>query len=200
MKSYQTPMASKDIDKAKLAAMAVLATACVAFAGASVLTLGGADILDISQRDEDRANEALALQRPDLDAASADTWAALSQAPMTASAWSRLAYIDQVRSGRLTTEGRQYLERSYAVAPLGPDITPWRVRFAYENWQYMTPDLRQSAIAELRILTRYRGWVAKDLPAEIQNPTGRFAAGMTIDLAKQDRKRDRALRMATVGN
>lgn len=198
MKSYQTDMAYRHIDRAKIVAMAVLAAACAVFAVASALTLSGADVLDISQRDEDRANEALALASPDLDAASTDTWAALSQAPMNASAWSRLAYIDQGRSGRLTAEGLQYLERSYAVAPLGPDITPWRVRFAYENWETLTPDLRRSAMIELRTLARYRGRIAKDLSTQIQDPTGRLSAVMVVEIARKDSDRDRALRTAAL--
>lgn len=181
----------------KIGLTAALACAAILFAGGAALTLTGqGELLHLAQRDEDVANAALALPHPDLDAAESRTWSALSQAPATASAWARLAYIDHVRGGRLSNEGLDYLDRTYEVAPLGPDITPWRVRFAYENWALLTPSLRRKAMEELRTYARYRGQLAHDLVVEIQSPPGRLAAAMMVSMGREDARLDWAKKAA----
>lgn len=168
-------------------------------AGSLALTAGGgAQIIELSQGQEEVANAALAVENPDWNRASEASLEAIAQAPTNAAAWARLAYIDWSRSGRLTPAGAEHLQRSYSMAPLGPDLTSWRLRFAYENWADLPPELRQSATQELRTLTRYRGWVAKEVVSEIRDPVGRFAASMAFSLGRRDSQQDRAQREATM--
>lgn len=171
----------------KLSAAGLLAGAGLLSAGAAALTLsGGSDFLDLAPPHEGRADALLKASPPDYEAAVAETRAALAQAPMTASAWARLAYIERSRADALTPAALANLERSYAVAPFGPDITRWRVRFMFEHWGELTPSLRTQAVDELRTLARYRGEVARDLVKTINDPSGRLAARMTLSLGQAD--------------
>lgn len=181
----------------KVTLAAVLAGGTLLSAGAAVLTLGGkADLLDLAPRAEERANAVLADPVPDLAFAETQTRTALAQAPMTATAWARLAYIEQARTGRMTPAALDAMERSYAVAPFGPDVTNWRLRFLFESWTQLTPSLRTQAMDELRVLSRYRGGAARKLVEEIQNPSGRLAADMVRSLGQGDAAKDRKEREA----
>jgi hypothetical protein len=103
--------------------------------------------------------------------------AALRQGPTRATAWLDLAYAETRKAGALSTAARDALRRSYVFEPLGPDNTGWRVRFAFEHWDELTPDLRDSALAEVRAQwpSGEHNVVAGAL-AGIQNPAGRLAA------------------------
>lgn len=177
-----------------------LAVATAALSGLTILTLAGSgQVLNLAQADEDRANAALGGPLPDFDLARRSTLAALEQAPGNPSAWARLAYIERLNAGRLTPQALAYLAKSYEAAPLGPDVSAWRLRFLYEHWGQLTPDLRNRTMIELRTLARYRGSAARDVVAEIQDPAGRLAAGLTLDLGRADGRRDRAAREAMQG-
>lgn len=181
----------------KLSAAAVLAGACVLSAGAAALTLGGgSELMDLAGLHENRAEALMAESPPNTEAAVAETRAALAQAPMNAAAWARLAYIDRSRSTAMTPAALDNLERSYAVAPYGPDISRWRVRYMFEHWSELTPSLRTQASDELRVLSRYRGGVARDTIRTIENPSGRLAAEMIRRLGQGDARRDREAREA----
>lgn len=181
----------------KLGAAVVVACAGVLSAGAAALTLGGgANLIDLSDVHENRAEALLSASPADADAAAVETRAALAQAPMNAAAWARLAYIDRARSTTLSPAALDSLERSYAVAPFGPDISRWRVRYMFEHWSELTPSLRTQASDELRTLSRYRGWVMRDDVRAIENPSGRLAAEMFLRLGVGDARRDREAREA----
>ena len=102
----------------------------------------------------------------------------LSSAPMTASAWLRIPYLQSRTGLPLDAASLSALEKSYAVAPFGPDVTGWRLRFIFEHWSEVTPSLRGQAIAELNVLLADRGNRAFE-PAEIHHPAGRLAATLT---------------------
>lgn len=181
----------------KLGVAAVLAGAGVLSAGAAALSLGGgSDLMDLAGQHENRAEALLAASPPDMDAAVAETRAALAQAPMNAAAWARLAYIDRSRSTAMTPAALDNLERSYAVAPYGPDISRWRVRYVFEHWSELTPSLRTQASDEMRVLSRYRGGVARDTVRAIEDPSGRLAAEMIRRLGQADARRDHEAREA----
>ena len=103
--------------------------------------------------------------------------AALSQGPARATAWLDLAYAETRKAGALSNAARDALRRSYVFEPLGPDNSGWRVRFAFEHWDELTPDLRDSALAEVRAQwpSGEHNVVAGAL-AGVQNPAGRLAA------------------------
>lgn len=131
---------------------------------------------------EARAVAAAAANPPDLEAADRLTRQTLAEKPGEAAAWARLAWI---ASETGDTEGvLEALDRSYAVAPYGPDITAWRLRFAYGHWENLTPELRRLASEELTMAARHRPRVARAALADITDPAGRLAFDLTVRRAK----------------
>lgn len=137
---------------------------------------------------EARANAAL---RPGGDLAEAEResrWA-LEGAPADASSWARLAYAERRQSRNLTPDAQHALEMSYFVAPLGPDISRWRLRFMLDNWGALTPSLRQLTLRELRNFAHYHPGSA-DLARRTRDPVARLAATMTVRMGYSDARRE----------
>lgn len=131
-----------------------------------------------------RAEQALTQSPQRLDFARAETLKILDQGPLNAAAWAQIAYIEQSEDAVLSQASLQALDRSYDAAPYGPDVTHWRVPFAYEHWLELPQPLRAKAIAELKTFSKYRSWIALPLTRTVRNSTGRLAARMTFDLGR----------------
>lgn len=130
-----------------------------------------------------------ALAATDIDAALREAEAALALSPTAATSWLRIADLEARRNGALTPRAVQALERSYQTAPLGPDVTAWRLAFLFERWRELPPGLRRSALAEM---TQWAGRKNSPAPALVQtlrDPAGRLAAQMAMDLAPAPTKR-----------
>jgi hypothetical protein len=127
---------------------------------------------------EARAATAAARKPPDLRLAEQETSRTLSQRPADAVAWARLAWIADQRGDR--TAMLQALERSYVVAPFGPDITRWRLRFAYERWSRLTPELRGLALSELMLASRTRPRMVEEVEGQVTDPSGRMALRLAL--------------------
>jgi hypothetical protein len=160
-----------------------LGTAAAAITLASGLTWPSvAAPLSLAAQHEQRADQALNIEarsEPDLGRASLENDRTLASSPSTASAWLRAAYIRQQMSGSLGPESLRDLETSYRVAPLGPGVTRWRLRFVFENWQSVNPRIRSAALNELRVFASYHSG-SGDLVDSIENPAGRLAAKLTV--------------------
>lgn len=130
---------------------------------------------------EERASAALG---GDSSLSETETTKVIALAPATATAWLRLAYIDAQRPEGLNSEGLAALEQSYEVAPLGPDVSSWRLRFMFENWGQLTPGLRSHALDEMTVHVRGRPDRARRMV--ITDPAGRLAAAFAIRLAGQN--------------
>jgi hypothetical protein len=111
----------------------------------------------------------------DLNSAEAESWAALSHAPVDDVAWLDLASIDRLRHGRLTARGLLWLQRSYDVAPFGPDTSRWRVRFALDNWDSLTPELREEVAGEFKAEWSHAQADLQAMGAGLQSRNGRLA-------------------------
>lgn len=137
--------------------------------------------LTLAAQHEQRAD--LALQNgagsADFEIAARENAKTLATSPMTASAWLRAAYIRKQASGSLDAESLRDLEASYLVAPLGPNVSRWRLRFVFENWQSLTPAIRSAALNELRVFAAYHTG-SRSLADSIENPAGRMAAKLTL--------------------
>lgn len=131
---------------------------------------------------EARAVAAAAANPPDLKAAERLTRQTLAEKPGDATAWARLAWIASETGD--TEAMLEALDRSYAVAPYGPDITAWRLRFAYGRWGILTPELRRLASEELVVTARHRRRVADAALADLTDPAGRLAFDLTARRAK----------------
>jgi hypothetical protein len=140
--------------------------------------LWSVDLIPSTSISEARARSASLDARPDLVRAEAETLRTLSQRPADAVAWARLAWIADQKAdpaGMLLA-----LERSYTVAPFGPEITRWRLRFAYDRWGRLTPELRQLASAELAMTSKTRPALVEDVVDEIDDASGLMAARLTL--------------------
>jgi hypothetical protein len=131
---------------------------------------------------EARAVAAASADPADLEAAERLTRQTLAEKPGDATAWARLAWIASETGD--TGAMLEALDRSYAVAPYGPDITGWRLRFAYGRWGELTPELRRLASEELTVTARHRGRVANAALADVTDPAGRLAFDLTIRRAR----------------
>jgi hypothetical protein len=124
-----------------------------------------------------RAMAATATTPPDLTRARIETRHTLSQRPLDAAAWARLAWIaDQ--------EGREpamldALDRSYVAAPHGPEITEWRLGFAFDRWGRLTPELRAQVRAELAVAGATRPGLVGRVRLSVVDPAGRMAMALT---------------------
>lgn len=102
----------------------------------------------------------------------------ITERPTGASSWLRLAYIDREQNGHLSARAQAQVLRSYDLEPLGPELTRWRLTFLFENWDALSPSLRDKAINELAAVFPRHGWALRDLPSTIQDPRGRMMAFM----------------------
>lgn len=178
----------------------VCATGAVTFAASLWLALSlimpegvASGLSPMSMAHDARANRLVEMRPVSAGAlrqARRETWAALNQSPVDDAAWLRLAYIDRLEHPALTAAGRTGLERSYDVAPFGPEVSAWRVRFALENWPALTPDLRRQVLKEIELQwPAHRGRYA-GMAGQVSEPAGRLA----IDLELSGLRRRDALR------
>lgn len=126
-----------------------------------------------------KAGDALAHSPPDLDRALTMSETALAQAPMDAGAWMQVAYVRWLKTGHLDSESLHALEMSYLAAPLGPDVTRWRLRFMFENWTALNPRLRALTLAELDNFAHFHKG-AVTIVDRLESPAGRLAASLAL--------------------
>jgi hypothetical protein len=167
----------------------VLAALTATGAALCILAFSGpggpvAGFLPLAPVDEVRAERLLDAGGHDprrLKEADAAAMRALHQAPTHAAAWLDLAFSDAARHGGLTDAGRTDLQNSYVFEPLGPDVSAWRIRFAFEHWDALGPELRHETLYEVQTLWPIgQNEIRKQLQA-VRNPSGRLAAGLLVN-------------------
>ena len=81
-------------------------------------------------------------------------------------------------------ETNRLLDISYSVAPLDPEIFKYRTRFVLENWDRMSPTVRDDARAEMTV--GWHNYLERDalqgMAPVIANPSGRTALALQIQL------------------
>jgi cytochrome c-type biogenesis protein CcmH/NrfG len=137
---------------------------------------------------EARAVAAAGSDPADLETAEHWTRQTLQARPGEATAWARMAWIAAERND--VPGLRDALERSYTVAPYGPDVTAWRLRFAYGNWGRLTPELQALADQELAVMTRYRPAVVNAARADLADPLGRLAFDLAVLRVRAEPRQD----------
>jgi hypothetical protein len=129
-----------------------------------------------------------------LEQALIETRASLRQSPANPTAWLRLAYIDSADGDGLGPAGNLALARSWAVAPLGPDDTPWRLLFAFNHWGTLDPSNRQLALDELDWSMSHGHLRNRSnlqaLQTGVTDPSGRLALSLMTRLRPAPRSRD----------
>lgn len=131
-----------------------------------------------------REARADALAPTDPTSALKEVEAGLALAPTAATSWLRITDLEARRSGALTPRAVEALERSYDAAPLGPDVTAWRLTFLFERWRELPPGMRAHALAEMRVWAARKGSPAPQMVETLRDPAGRLAAQMALDLAR----------------
>jgi hypothetical protein len=105
----------------------------------------------------------------------------LDLSPARADGWLRLAMIGWIK-GQSGTQVSAYLDRSYLVGPLDPQIFASRSRFVFEHWNFITQSVREEALAEVRV--GWQNWIEKttirNLASRVRNPAGRLAIRLQI--------------------
>lgn len=109
--------------------------------------------------------------------------------PAYAAGWVEMAYAERSLGRRLTADSARALERSYAVAYFDRRTAARRVRFAFDNWDALSPECRGHALAEARLAladATLRAATAAQLQL-VQNPAGRLVARLLLVRAAADR-------------
>jgi hypothetical protein len=108
--------------------------------------------------------------------------AAIAEFPYDTSAWLRLAYVDSLDHGGLSPAGIALLKRSYDLVAIDPEVGLWRIRFALENSQALSPDLRASVRNETSGL--WKNWddraALHEMARSIINPAGRLSLALWL--------------------
>jgi hypothetical protein len=100
--------------------------------------------------------------------------------PADPESWNAVAYADWLEHRGLTRAGLLALDHSYALAFFDRHQAVWRVSFALENWQGLTPELRKDVLEEAAVALRdadLRPRLSERLRT-VQSPAGRFAAAL----------------------
>ena len=124
------------------------------------------------------ARAAAAADPVDLAEMTRQTRQTLAERPTDATAWARLAWI-AAEQGDMAA-AREALDRSYVAAPYGPEITAWRLRFAFNQWGRSTPDLRPQFLARLAETAAARPRLVEAARPDARDPAGRWALDMSV--------------------
>jgi hypothetical protein len=102
--------------------------------------------------------------------------------PANAASWMAVAYADRQTYGRLTSVGLTALDHSYALSMYAYGGAPWRICFALENWDRLTPSMRQDVLTEAQTTLKDRILAPRLRSAltRIANPSGRLAAVLLL--------------------
>lgn len=175
----------------KLAAAAALAATTAILGGAGLAALSGVDappfgtrLLGFAEAHDKRAYGLLIASSTPVarSRAVAEAKLALALSPYSNSARLRIAYVDTISRGSLGPVGLGHLARSYDLLPYDHTVAAWRVRFALEHWDVLTPDLRAAVHTEAMAFARAGSQdanVRAVLPS-IRNPSGRLAAALWL--------------------
>jgi hypothetical protein len=109
--------------------------------------------------------------------------AAIAQFPYDIGAWLRLAYVDYLDHAGLTPAGLGYLKRSYDLIAVDSELGFWRIRFALENSQALSPEVRASVRREVQAMCvnpNHRARLQQMLPT-IRNPAGRLSLALWLN-------------------
>ncbi|HYF21935.1 MAG TPA: hypothetical protein VD929_00915 [Caulobacteraceae bacterium] len=159
---------------AALTALALVGGLLAARAAFETSGAGATPLLPLADSHLARAHAALDRERW----SEAETHArkAASLSPARAESWLAVAYAVYMRDG-LTPQALKALETSYVAGPFDPDASLWRLRFAFDNWTGLTPELRRDVLAEVDAL-----WARPFMPRrlevlseELGDPSGRIA-------------------------
>lgn len=124
--------------------------------------------------------------RRDIDRAAALTRRSLQKRPLDGAAHLRAAYLSVLGSGQLGPDANTAILRSYAVEPLGSELTLWRLGFVLDNWTSASPDVRKAALREMTAVYPRRSWDFDALARTAEDPQGRMVATITTKRLRRE--------------
>lgn len=142
---------------------------------------GATGLAPVNERRADALARAAEIHDAHRLAAGALTRLSLAEAPANPTAWLRLAYLDALADGTLTQVGERALAMSYSVAPYGPDVTAWRLDFAFDHWSALSETTRTAAVDELMVT--HRGLDHSGLRGSTSDPAGQLALDLLLNAA-----------------
>jgi hypothetical protein len=120
--------------------------------------------------------------RAALARAEAEIVRALAEEPASAAAWLDLASVRRLEDGGYSPRVLDAVTKSYAVGPMDPGVSYWRLRFCFEDWTQLPDALRGEVLREVDAV-----WSARDsheamrnLPSRVRDPSGRVALDAEI--------------------
>ncbi|RAK60777.1 hypothetical protein DJ021_13660 [Phenylobacterium hankyongense] len=160
--------------------------ALIALNAGGAARMGSATLLRLAAGYDRRAEILLASAEPspaDRRQAASLSRSAIEQFPYDTSAWLRLAYVDALEHRGLTPAGGALLSRSYELVAVDPDVGLWRVRFALENSQMLSHNLRANVRNEAFALGMNgdKRSELRQMAATIRNPAGRLSAALWLN-------------------
>jgi hypothetical protein len=135
---------------------------------------GAPAVLPLAQTLDAQAAQAFASDRSKSRALTVRT---LAVRPVNARAWLRLAELDGDRPASFGAGARLSLSRSYETGPYDAHLVRERVRFAYDHWPKLGPDLQEQVSSEVDVAWRAeapRGELM-GAAAGVSDPLGRLA-------------------------
>lgn len=115
----------------------------------------------------------------DVERVSELTQVSLAQRPLDGAALLRVAYLSALTSGELDQTANQAILRSYAVEPLGSEITLWRLGFVLDHWSSASQDVRKAALEEFHAVYPRRSWDFDAVARTARDPDGRMVGSLT---------------------
>lgn len=157
----------------------------VALTGGGAAQIGLLRLAVIGAGYDREAERLLASRKPSraaTDRAEQLTHLALDEFPYDTSSWTRLAYIDRLRHGRLTQTGASALARSYDLVAIDPNVGAWRIHFALENWDKLPKSLKKSVREEAKAMATDGNGKVKLRAAldAVKAPTGATLAALWL--------------------
>jgi hypothetical protein len=142
-------------------------------------------ILPLASAHLARAETLLDVARPSraaLAQAEVEIGRALAEEPASAAAWLDLASVRRLEDGGYSARVLEAVGKSYAVGPMDPGVSYWRLKFCFEDWTSLSDDLRAEVLREVDAV-----WSARDsreamrnLPTRVRDPSGRVALDAEI--------------------
>jgi hypothetical protein len=116
------------------------------------------------------------------DEAAAEARRALALAPYDNTARLRLAYAEALGPAPANRHAIDDLAMSYDLVQYDYTVAAWRIQFALNNWESLTPDLRRAVYAEAMAFGRSqsREVDVRRILQTIKDPQGRLAAALWL--------------------
>lgn len=76
----------------------------------------------------------------------------LEVSPFDTSAWLRITLLEARLGGGMTPSAQDALLMSYRRAPVDAAVAEWRIPLAFSYWAEVGPQVREAAVAEVRVL------------------------------------------------